>query len=110
MTNQVKVPKEIQELFFEAAAFFSLAIFHSRWLIPSPKTFYYALRGEKVDAMAWRTLHKVFPKTAEGVWHYDINSGVANEVVDDKPKAPRAPRKPKVKDVQPGQLPASQRP
>ena len=48
MTTQVKVPKEIQELFFEAKAFFNLAEAHKCGLIPSPKSFYYTLRAEKV--------------------------------------------------------------
>jgi len=101
MANQVKVPKEIQEIFFEAAAFARLSINYSRWLIPSPKAFYYALKAEKVDALAWRTLKQIHKQTASGVWHYDLNTGVAHEItafelVEPKPKKPRAPRKPKV--------------
>lgn len=92
MSKTVKVPKEIQELFFEAAAAVSLSIYHSKWLIPSPKAFYYSLRGEKLDALAWRTLNKLFLETGEGSWRYDINNGIAYKIVAETPKPPRAPR------------------
>lgn len=108
MTNQIKVPKEIQELFFESAAFYTLALGARRWLLPSPKAFYYALRAGKVDAMAWRTLKQVFPQTAVGEWKYDIALGVAHRI--DEPVKTRAPRKPKAKAEPAEQLPASQRP
>lgn len=97
MVNQVKVPKEIQELFFEAAAFKQLAASHSRWVIPSPKAFYYAIRGEKVSALAWRTLMQTFPKVDMLNWNYDIALGIAAAPAVEKPKAPRVPRKSKVK-------------
>lgn len=101
MTNQVKVPKEIQELFYEAAAFSALSLSAMCWLIPSPKAYYYALRAEKVDALAWRTLKQLFPQTAVGEWKYDLALGVAFRVDEPvlTPKAPRVPRKTKIKQT-----------
>lgn len=105
MTNQVKVPKEIQELFFEAAAFKQLAANNSRWLIPSPKAFYWAIRGEKVSALAWRTLQQLSPTVNMSGWAYDAVTGLATAPVAETPKAPRVPRKAKVKAEQPAKDP-----
>lgn len=92
MTNQVKVPKEIQELFFEAHAFLTLADLHKRWFLPSPKAFYYAIRGEKVTALAWRTLIRTFPNINMTHWVYDSSIGMATAPVVEKPKVPRKPK------------------
>lgn len=97
MANQVKVPKEIQELFFEAIAFNRLADASAKWILPSPKAFYYALRAVKVGSLAWRTLKQTFPNIDMAHWTYDATSGVAKAPVIEKPKAPRVPRKAKVK-------------
>jgi len=97
MTNQVKVPKEIQELFYEAYAYKTLADQHKRWLIPSPKAFYYAIRGEKVMTLAWRTLTQTFPNINMDHWRYDAVTGLAKAPAVETPKAPRVPRKSKVK-------------
>lgn len=98
MTNQVKVPKEIQELFFEAAAYDRLVHSAARWILPSPKAFYYSLRAEKVEALAWRTLKQLAPQVASGEWRYDPALGMAVRTDEPlKPKAPRVPRKAKVR-------------
>lgn len=97
MMNQVKVPKEIQELFFEAAAFQNLSESHAKWFLPSPKAFYYALRAEKVHALAWRTLKQITNNVDMAGWTYVASTGLATAPVAETPKAPRVPRKSKVK-------------
>ena len=102
MQNQVKVPKEIQELFIEAEACRELAKAHTNWLIPSPKALYYTIRSQKVLSLAWRTLERVFPQVVDG-WSYNNKTGLAvapDAPVELKPKKPRAPRKPKAAPVE----------
>lgn len=101
MQNQVKVPKEIQELFFEAEACNVLAAAHMSWWVPSPKVLYYTLRRDKVTALAWRTLERLFSQRMPG-WTYDMLTCTASAPLDVSvsvehglPKKPRAPRKPK---------------
>ena len=101
MQNQVKVPKEIQELFIEAEACNALAIFHTNWLIPSPKALYYTIRKAKVNNLAWRALARVFPQMDER-WTYHGITGIAHGPDEPElavPKKPRAQRKPRVAAV-----------
>lgn len=106
MTTQVKVPKEIQELFIEAAACRELAHHFASWLIPSPKALYYTIRCLKVEAIAWKTLETLFPAVKDA-WVYDNKTGMAFEpataTMPVAPKKTRKPRTPKAVVAAPGE-------
>lgn len=98
--QSIKVPKEIQELFFEAAACRELAANHDAGFFPSLKAIYYAQKAEKARMFAWRALSAAHAAVSTGVWTFDPLTGVAAKREDPAaPKKTRKPRAPKV--VQP---------
>lgn len=97
MTTQVKVPKEIQELFIEAEACAVLSNHFASRFIPSLKALYYTVRKLKVESLAWRALKKVFPEVGTS-WIYSYQTGMAyapTPVSSDVDKPPKKTRKPR---------------
>jgi hypothetical protein len=96
--KQVKVPKEVMELSYEATACASLADFYGGSFFSFPKAVYYATKRMKAEALIWRALRAAHPEVAEGNWVLDAIAGVARLEEEPKPevaKKPRKPRKPK---------------
>ena len=107
--KSVKVPKEIQEAFTEATACGLLAKAYRRWLLPSPKAYFYMLKSARFSTLGWKALMGVYPEVSEGVWTLDNVAGVAFRNEDPKPVVAKAPRKPRVKkEVQPAAPAAKQ--
>jgi len=98
--KQVKVPKEVMDVFYESAACRAISeqYLARTWFI-SPKAIYYRARSEKARAVGWRGLQAVHPTVKDGVWELDIFTGVATkeEPIGAAPiPKVKKPRKPKV--------------
>lgn len=95
--KQIKAPKEVQEIFFEATACRALSEDHDRGWLPSLKAIYYRQKAIKAESFAWRALKLTHPETDIGEWFYN---GLAGMLVKDEetPAAakPKKTRKPKV--------------
>lgn len=92
--EQIKLPKDIQELLYEAQACNNLAAEFSRGLLPSLKAVCYATRGARAEALAHKALRQTHPRMNKGVWLIKLEEGIAVDTtpVVAKPKAPRKPR------------------
>lgn len=102
MAKEIKVPKEVMEVFYESEACGALAADYDRGLFPSLKAIYYATRAVKADKLAWRAMFGAHPEVMVGTWHLNIDTGLC--IKEDEPVMPgefkavkktRAPRKPK---------------
>lgn len=96
MATRIKIPKEVLELWYEAAACHALADEHDKGWWPSAKAIYYRTKAVKATYLRNRALQAAHPATASGVWVIDVMAGVAIKEEDpDAPKKTRAPRRPK---------------
>ena len=95
--KSIKIPKEVMEVCYEAAAADALSREYDRWLLPTPKVLYYRAKAVKANALARRLLRTLNPAAAKGEWVLDLVDGTATRVDFEAPapKKPRAPRKPK---------------
>lgn len=95
--QQVKVPKEVMELIYEAQACESLAAHYGDSWFPSLKAVYYGAKAVKATRLAWRALRAVQPEVRQGEWTIDSVTGVATREAgeEEKAKKPRKPRAPK---------------
>jgi len=89
--NQIKVPKEVMELLYEADAYKRLAAAHDRGWFPSLKAVMYGAKSRKAGNQARRTINQMYPSTAVGIWNIDMVQGVIVKVepAGAKPKAAR---------------------
>jgi len=89
--EQIKIPKDVMELLYEADACQKLAYHYAGGWLPSIKAVYYTVRARKAERLAYKMLHQVHPKTATGVWLVKIDAGtlVNHAQPPAKPKAPR---------------------
>lgn len=97
--NQIKVPKEVMEVFYESVACKALAAHYARGFFPSLKAIYYKQKAVKADILAWRAMAAAHPAVKDGDWVIDTHTGLATKEVPpvaDVPKKVRAPRKAKV--------------
>jgi hypothetical protein len=96
MTTSIKVPKEVQELFWESDACRELARAHDEGILPSLKAIYYASRAGKARTLAWRALKSIHAEVSYHSWHY--NELMGSIVKDELPVAvvPKKARKPRV--------------
>ena len=90
MNQAIKVPKEIMELVYEQQAFEALAVY-SGFI----KAFYYKQKALKAEALIWRTMHKVFPQTAIGVWKINPITGMIGPIMAGAESLVKKPRKPR---------------
>lgn len=84
----IKVPKEVMEVFYEAAACEQLAK-NSGFL----KALYYKSKAVKAQAIAMRAMQAAHAVTAKGEWHINLTLGTMNKADDPlvvKPKKSRA--------------------
>lgn len=97
--QQVKVPKEVMELVYEAAACKELAAQFSGSFFSFHKAIYFATKAEKARTLSGRALAAVHPETMDGDWEIDLRRGVATKKqvpeAEAKPKKPRKQRTPK---------------
>jgi len=96
--KQVKVPKEVMELVYEAAACRDLARHYGESFFSFPKAVYYAAKERKAEALVWRALCAAHSECGQGKWTVDVEAGLAIKEEEPKPevaKKPRKPRKPK---------------
>ena len=93
--NQIKVPKEVMELLYEADACKRLAAAHDKGWFPSLKAVMYGAKYEKATSLAYRALHQTYPSTAVGIWNINMSQGVIVKVEPEGAK-PKAARKPKI--------------
>ena len=93
--NQIKIPKEVMELLYEADACKRLAAAHDKGWFPSLKAVTFSAKGQKATSLAYRSLHQTHPSTAVGIWNIDMVQGVIVKVEPEGAK-PKAARKRKV--------------
>jgi len=101
--KQVKVPKEVMELVYEAAACRDLARHYGDSFFSFPKAVYYAAKERKAEALVWRAMCAAHPECGTGKWTVDVEAGVMVKEEEPKPevaKKPRKPRKPKAATTQ----------
>lgn len=91
MTTSIKVPREVQELFWESDACRELAHAHDGGIFPSLKAIYYASRAGKARTLAWRAMKSVHAEVSHYTWHYNELMGAI--VKDEPPMPPPAPKK-----------------
>lgn len=92
--EQIKIPKDILELLYEADACQKLAYHYAGGFLPSGKAIFYAARAGKAERLAHKMLHQVHPKTAQGVWLVRLDEGVLVNHAQ-QPTKPKTVRKPK---------------
>ena len=96
MTTSIKVPKEIQELFWESDACRELAKAHDEGILPSLKAIYYASKAGRARMLAWRAMRAAHAEVNHYTWHYDDLLGVITKaelptaIVAKKTRKPRA--------------------
>jgi len=93
--NQIKIPKEVMELLYEAAACKILAEAHNKGWFPSLKAVTFSAKGQKAGNLAHRAINQMYPSTAVGIWNIDMVQGVIVKVEPEGAK-PKAARKRKI--------------
>lgn len=91
--QQVKVPKEVMELVYEAQACEALAQHYRDSWFSFPKAIYYATKQYKARNLAMRALGMAHPAALEGDWTIDVTQGIAHKTVEPKPEVAKKPRK-----------------
>lgn len=96
MTTSIKVPKEIQELFWESDACRELAKAHDEGILPSLKAIYYASKAGRARTLAWRAMKAAHAEVNHYTWHYDDLLGVITKMeAPGEYKTVKKPRKPR---------------